>query len=132
MSALRTFEEVVSSSVFYLISVDPSWTHYHPTELPKPIRDWLNEHLPGVQIERIAGFEFEHGCHHTDNASGWFCNAGELPHPLFWIGLTAEQASLFSAEWSRPERQPSAGQENFYFAQADISHMVASHRLLAS
>jgi hypothetical protein len=56
MDELRTLERACKENIggpTYVVAPFKDWLHYHPTECPDPIREWLRTHYPDVAIERL-------------------------------------------------------------------------------
>ena len=120
MTALTSIEQILAEGLdpAYLVFAMPDWEHFHPTELPAPIADWIAKHCPEVEIRRISNLPSPGTAlpgldqHHDEITS-----ALEIA-PVFAIGFNEEQAQAFVAAWPKHKDSTSENSE-FYFC--DIS-----------
>lgn len=117
MTKLVPFEQILAEGLdpAYVIFASPEWLHFHPTELPAPIADWINRYTPEVEIRRIASFPSPKSAYVSlvQEQHNEFTAALEEA-PAFVIGFNAEQAAAFEAAWLKPDGSPSDAPE-FYF-----------------
>ena len=121
MTQLTTIEQILAEGFdpAYVVFALPDWEHFHPTDLPAPIAEWIAKHYPEVEVRRIStlpspgAFLFGLDQFHDEITS-----ALETA-PVFMIDFNGEQAEAFAAAWSRPNESASEKSE-FYFC--DISN----------
>ena len=102
----------------YVVFAMPEWEHFHPTDLPSPIADWIAQHCPEVEIRRISSIPSPGtALFGLDQLHDEVTSALEIA-PVFLIGFNEEQAEAFAAAW--PESEGSTGENSeFYFC--DVS-----------
>ena len=117
MNNLRTFEQVFLEDAvtpIYVVAAFSEWKHYSPTDCPAPIREWVEQNYPDVVIERLSGFACKYPSPVNGNNPPNF-SIEHLPHPMFRLGFTLEQAAHFQEAWnSQPLDDPDLP-DNFYF-----------------
>lgn len=122
MNNLRSFEQVFLSDTatpIYVIAAFPEWKHYSPTELPVPIREWVELHYPKVEIERLSGFACKHLTAVDVNNPPQKFSIEHLPHPMFRLGFSLEQAAHFAEAWKSPPLDDPDLPDNFCFLSCD-------------
>lgn len=114
----ETFYDDLPTLTYYIGAV-PSWKHYDPERLPLPIQDWLNMHFPGIAIERVSDSELPEFIYtvDSDGVVGTFKCSADLPHPLFRVGFTADQAEVFRQAWTQPPLKCPDGEDDFYLLE---------------
>ena len=120
MSTLTSVEQILAEGLdpVYIVFAMPEWEHFHPTDLPAPIADWIARNCPEVEVRRISNIPspgaaiFGLDQHHDEVSS-----ALEIA-PVFMIGFSEEQAETFAAAWPKPD-ELSCDDSEFYFC--DIS-----------
>ena len=119
MTALTSIEQILAEGVdpAYFVFALPEWEHFHPTDLPAPIANWIAQNCPEVEVQRISNIPspgialFGLDQHHDEITS-----ALEIA-PVFMIGFNEEQADAFAAAWLNPDGSASELPE-FYFCEA--------------
>jgi hypothetical protein len=117
MNVPRTLQDIYCEerrNPIYAISPRPEWQYWDPVAFPRPIKEWLDRHCPGVAIERCAGFELVEDAE-SDAAPEGNKRKFTLFHPVFAISFSEKQARHFDQAWSSPPLQLADGTENFYF-----------------
>jgi hypothetical protein len=116
--ALPALDEIALPTI-YAIAVYPSWEHWHPTDCPMPIREWLNEHCPDVTVEAVSGWN---GVLSLDPYGMQIMDRGAFPEPMFRLGFNAEQAEEFRLFWSNPSNSGAEMEDDFWFLIATREH----------
>lgn len=129
MTALTSIEQILAEGLdpAYLVFALPDWEHFHPTDLPAPIADWIAVHCPEVDVRRISNilspgtalFGLEQ--YHDEITS-----ALEIA-PVFLINFTEELAEAFAAAWRKPDGSASDNPE-FYFCDASAAEDPGVHQ----
>ena len=129
MTTLTSIEQILAEGLdpAYLVFAMPDWEHFHPTELPAPIADWIAQHCPEVEIRRISnlpspGTAFLGLDQHHDEIT----SALEIA-PVFMIGFNEEQAQAFAAAWPRHKDSTSENSE-FYFCDVSAADDPGVHQ----
>ena len=120
MTTLTSVEQILAEGLdpVYVVFALPEWEHFHPTDLPAPIADWIAQHCPEVEVRRISNIPspgtalFGLGQHQEEIAL-----ALEIA-PMFMIGFNEEQAEAFAAAWRKPHGLSS---DNSEFVFCDVS-----------
>ena len=120
MTTLTSIEQILAEGLdpAYLVFAMPDWEHFHPTELPAPIANWIAQHCPEVEVRRVSSLPSPGTSllgldqHHDEITS-----ALEIA-PVFLIGFNDDQAEAFAAAWKEPDGSISKNSE-FYFC--DVS-----------
>ena len=111
----------------YVVFAMPEWEHFHPTDLPTPIADWIAQHCPEVEVRRISSIPspgtalFGLDQHHDEITS-----ALKIA-PMFMIGFNEEQAEAFAAAWPRHNDSTSENSE-FYFCDVSAADDPGIHQ----
>ena len=101
----------------YIVFAMPEWAHFHPTDLPTPIADWIARNCPEVEINWIESFPSLGTYLDLDRLQDDISAALGVA-PVFQIGFTTEQAEAFVAAWRQPDGSAS-NEPEFYLC--DVS-----------
>ena len=129
MTALATIEQILAEGLdpVYIVFAVPEWEHFHPTDLPAPIADWIAQHCPEVEVRRISNIPspgtalFGLDQHHDEITS-----ALEIA-PMFMIGFNEEQAEAFAAAWPKHNGSTCENSE-FYFCDVSAADDPGVHQ----
>lgn len=116
MSTLTSVEQILAEVLdpVYIVFALPEWEHFHPTELPAPIADWIARNCPEVEVRRISSIPSPGTAFFgLDQNHDEITQALEIA-PVFMIGFNVAQAEAFAAAWPRPSDSTSENTE-FYF-----------------
>ena len=122
MEYLKTMEYAYvqgGQAPVYAVAAMPEWKHYDPDNCPAPIREWLKQHYPKVQIE-LTEFALQYGV--TNNGeSSISSSVSDIPRPICrLVGFNGEQArDHFLRAWSSPPLETEDSPCEFYFITFD-------------
>ncbi len=129
MTASTTIEQILTEGLdpVYIVFAMPEWEHFHPTDLPAPIADWLALNCPEVEVRRISNIPSPGTAllgldqHHEEIIS-----ALEIA-PMFMIGFNHEQAEAFAAAWRKHDGLSNDNSE-FYFCDVSSKEDSGVHQ----
>lgn len=124
MTALKSIEQILAEGrdPAYLVFAMPDWEHFHPTDLPEPIADWIARNCPEVEVRRISSIPSPGSdLFGLDQYHDEITLVLEIA-PLFMIGFNEEQARAFAAAWAKPDGSPSEDAE-FYFCDVSSKNL---------
>jgi hypothetical protein len=107
------------SLTIYAISISPEWEHWHPTDCPAPIREWLDKNCPDVTVQAVSGWD---GVASLDIYGMQIIDNGAFPEPMFRLGFSEQQAAQFDEWWSNPSNPGAETEENFWFLIVNRDH----------
>lgn len=122
MKNLRTMDEAFyqnNEGRIYVVAALPGWKHYDPNECPAPIRAWMQQYYPSVEIELLSADTNEYvpteGSKNLDPSVRL-----SLPKPIFRLGFNAQQAEHFNRAWTTVPPDCSTMPDDFYFVLLDF------------
>lgn len=120
MATLTSIERLLAEGhdPVYVVFAMPAWEHFHPTDLPAPIADWIARNCPEVEVRRVSNIPSPGTAFiGLDQYHDEITLALKIA-PMFLIGFNEEQAEAFATAW--PKRSDSTNEKSeFYFC--DVS-----------
>ena len=129
MTALATIEQILAEGLdpVYIVFAMPEWEHFHPTDLPAPIADWIARNCPEVEVRRISNIPSPGtALLGLDQHQEEITLALEIA-PVFMIGFSEEQAKAFAAAWRKPDG-PTRENSEFYFCDVSSTDDPGVHQ----
>ena len=129
MTTLTSIEQILAEGLdpAYLVFAMPDWEHFHPTELPAPIADWISRNCPAVEVRRISSIPSPGtDLFGLDQYHDEITLALEIA-PLYMVSFNEEQAKAFAAAWAKPDGSPSENAE-FYFCDVSSKEGQGIHQ----
>jgi len=123
MSCTRTVQDIFADEELdrvYAIAIFETWEHWRPTKLPEPLAAWLSTHCPGIVVEMTAILSGTPKFHATDDTR--YMDGMFLPHPMFRIGFSPEQADQFAQHW---EVVTGGARDDFMFMEITLERSTA-------